>query len=113
MKKATIHIEKDFKLAQTDSRLFSSFLEHLGRAIYTGIYEPDHPSADENGYRMDVLKLIQELNVDYVRYPGGNFLSGYDWKDGIGAKEDRPRRLDHRGVEHMIVVVVIVDLLAQ
>lgn len=94
MKKATLHIEKDFTLAQTDDRLFSSFLEHLGRAIYTGIYEPGHPSADKNGYRIDVMKLIQELKIDHIRYPGGNFLSGYDWKDGIGSKQDRPRRLD-------------------
>lgn len=75
-----------------DNRLFGSFLEHMGRAIYGGIYEPDHPTADENGFRKDVLELVKELNVSVVRYPGGNFLSGYDWKDGIG--ENRPRRLD-------------------
>lgn len=94
MKTANMHIEKDFEIAQTDDRLFSSFLEHLGRAIYSGIYEPDHPEADENGFRMDVLKLVQQLKVDHVRYPGGNFLSGYNWKDGIGPKNERPRRLD-------------------
>lgn len=94
MKNAKLHVEKDFEVARTDGRLFSSFLEHLGRAIYTGIYEPGHPEADEDGFRRDVLKLVQELHVDYVRYPGGNFLSGYDWKDGIGPKENRPRRLD-------------------
>ena len=89
-----MHIEKNFKLAEVDKRIYSSFLEHLGRAIYTGIYEPGHPAADENGFRKDVLELIRELNVSHVRYPGGNFLSGYSWKDGIGPKEDRPRRLD-------------------
>ena len=94
MKQAKMHIEKDFRIAQVDDRLFSSFLEHLGRAIYAGIYEPGHPKADEHGFRMDVIKLIQELGVSYVRYPGGNFLSGHDWKDAIGPKADRPRRLD-------------------
>ena len=94
MKNATLHIEKDFEIAHTDNRLFSSFLEHLGRAVYGGIYEPGHPEADEDGFRKDVLALVRELHVDHVRYPGGNFLSGYDWKDGIGPKEERPRRLD-------------------
>ena len=94
MKQAKMHIEKNFKLAEVDKRIYSSFLEHLGRAIYTGIYEPGHPAADENGFRRDVLELIRELNVSHVRYPGGNFLSGYSWKDGVGPKEDRPRRLD-------------------
>lgn len=94
MKNAKIHIEKDFELAKTDDRLFSSFLEHLGRAIYTGIYEPGHPSADEDGFRKDVIDLVKELNVTAVRYPGGNFVSGYDWKNGIGPKESRPRCLD-------------------
>jgi len=94
MKNAKINIEKDFKLAQVDNRIFSSFLEHLGRAIYTGIYEPGHPTADESGFRSDVIELIKELKITSVRYPGGNFLSGYDWKNGIGRKEDRPRCLD-------------------
>lgn len=94
MNTVKINVEKDYQLAQVDDRIFSSFLEHLGRAIYTGIYEPGHPTADENGFRMDVMKLIQELKVSCVRYPGGNFLSGYNWKDGIGPKKDRPKRLD-------------------
>jgi alpha-N-arabinofuranosidase len=94
MKTARIQIEKDFEISHTDDRLFSSFLEHLGRAVYGGIYEPGHPEADGNGFRMDVVDLIRKLRIDHVRYPGGNFLSGYDWKDGIGPKKDRPRRLD-------------------
>lgn len=89
-----IYIEKNFVIGEPDARLFSSFLEHMGRAIYTGIYEPDHPLADQDGFRTDVLDLIKELNVEAIRYPGGNFLSGYRWEDGIGPKEDRPRRLD-------------------
>ena len=94
MEKVKIYLEKDFTLAEVDDRIYSSFLEHLGRAIYEGIYEPGHPCADENGFRRDVLELIRELRVSHVRYPGGNFVSGYDWKDGIGPKENRPTRLD-------------------
>ncbi|MDD3260498.1 MAG: alpha-N-arabinofuranosidase [Oscillospiraceae bacterium] len=94
MKNAKLHIEKDFRIADVDDRLFSSFLEHLGRAIYGGIYEPGHPEADEQGFRKDVLQLVRELGVSNIRYPGGNFLSGYDWKDGIGPRGDRPRSLD-------------------
>lgn len=80
------------KKNSVDNRLFGSFLEHMGRAIYGGIYEPEHPTADENGFRGDVLELVKELNVSIVRYPGGNFLSGYNWRDGIG--QYRPKRLD-------------------
>lgn len=81
-------------ISPVDPRLFSSFIEHMGRAVYTGIYEPDHPSADGSGFRRDVAELIRPLNVTQIRYPGGNFLSGYDWKDGIGPKERRPRKLE-------------------
>jgi len=94
MKKATYHIEKDFKISEVDRRLFSSFIEHLGRAVYTGIYEKDHQTADEQGFRRDVIELVKELNIALVRYPGGNFVSGYNWTDGIGPVENRPRRLD-------------------
>lgn len=89
-----ITVEKGFTVAKVDERLFSSFVEHLGRAIYSGIYEPTHSTADKNGFRTDVLYLVKELNIPLVRYPGGNFLSGYDWTDGIGKKENRPSRLD-------------------
>ncbi len=75
-------------------RLFGSFVEHLGRCVYTGIYEPSHPSADEHGFRRDVEELVGELGPTLVRYPGGNFVSGYRWEDGIGPREQRPRRLD-------------------
>ena len=81
-------------LAAVDPRVFGSFIEHLGRAVYTGIYEPEHPSADSFGFRTDVEALIRPLHVTQIRYPGGNFLSGYDWKDGIGPKEQRPIRPD-------------------
>ena len=80
------------RFACIDDRLYSSFIEHMGRAVYTGIYEPGHPEADENGFRRDVLVHISALNLSYIRYPGGNFLSGYRWEDGIGPKENRPVR---------------------
>ena len=88
--KTTFH--RDFTIAHTDDRLYGSFIEHLGRAVYTGIYEPDHPLADEDGFRTDVMKLVQELRVPIVRYPGGNFVSGFRWEDSVGPKESRPRR---------------------
>jgi len=88
----TLHPE--LEIGEIDPRLYGSFIEHLGRAVYGGIYEPSNPSADENGFRQDVLKLVKELNVPIVRYPGGNFVSGYDWEDGIGPKHQRPRRLE-------------------
>ncbi len=81
-------------LAVADPRLFGSFVEHLGRGVYGGIYEPSHPTATADGFRGDVLELVRELGVTVVRYPGGNFVSGYDWRDGIGPREQRPRRLD-------------------
>lgn len=93
-KKATAFFHKNFAIGTTDDRLYGSFIEHLGRAVYTGIYEPDHATADENGFRMDVMKLIQELRVPLVRYPGGNFVSGFNWEDSVGPKEQRPRRTE-------------------
>ena len=72
--------------------MYGSFVEHLGRCVYNGIYQQGHPAADENGFRNDVKELIRELGVTAIRYPGGNFVSGYDWKDGIGPKEKRPVR---------------------
>ncbi len=81
-------------IADIDPRLYGSFLEHMGRAVYTGIYQPGHPSADKEGMRKDVLELVRELGVSVVRYPGGNFVSAYNWEDGIGPKQDRPVRLD-------------------
>lgn len=87
-------VEKQFEIAPIDNRLYSSFIEHLGRAVYSGIYEPGHPTADDMGFRKDVIALVQDLDVSLVRYPGGNFLSGYAWTDGIGPRESRPRRLD-------------------
>jgi alpha-N-arabinofuranosidase len=81
-------------VGEVDERLFGSFLEHMGRAIYGGIYEPGHPAADPDGWRHDVADLVRELGVTVVRYPGGNFVSGYDWEDGVGPRDARPTRLD-------------------
>jgi len=92
--KAKIILDKDFRIGEIDPRIYGSFIEHLGRAVYGGIYEPDHPTANKMGFRQDVLKLVKELNVPIVRYPGGNFVSGYNWEDGIGPKEKRPKKLE-------------------
>ncbi|MFF9839616.1 alpha-N-arabinofuranosidase [Streptomyces sp. NPDC013740] len=83
-----------FTVGPVDPRLFGSFVEHLGRCVHTGIHEPGHPAADEDGLRTDVLELVRELGVTVVRYPGGNFVSGYRWEDGTGPVALRPRRLD-------------------
>ena len=77
-----------------DRRLFGGFVEHLGRHVYDGIYEPGHPSADADGFRQDVIELVKELGVTTIRYPGGNFVSGFRWEDSVGPREQRPRRLD-------------------
>lgn len=95
MKQAKCIVDKDYIIGDVDPKLFGSFIEHLGRAVYTGIYEPGHPLADGQGFRKDVLELVRQLDVPIVRYPGGNFVSGYNWTDGIGPKKDRPRRLDY------------------
>ncbi len=87
-------LDRTFIKASVDDRLFGSFIEHLGRAIYGGVYEPGHPSADEDGFRADVLELVRELKVPIVRYPGGNYVSAFDWEDSVGPVEARPRRLD-------------------
>ena len=77
-----------------DRRILGSFLEHLGRAIYTGVYEPGSRLADGKGFRTDVAREIKDLGVPIVRYPGGNFVSGYNWLDGVGPKAQRPVVLD-------------------
>jgi alpha-N-arabinofuranosidase len=92
--KATVTAHARYVVSEIDPRLYGSFIEHLGRAVYTGIYEPGHETANEAGMRRDVIDLVKELNVPIVRYPGGNFVSAYNWEDGIGPKEERPVRLD-------------------
>ena len=78
---------KDYIISKIDKRIYGSFLEHLGRAVYEGVYEPEHPDADENGFRKDVMNLVSDLHMPAVRYPGGNFVSAFNWEDSIGPKE--------------------------
>ena len=94
MKNAKMILDKDFVIGKVDKRLYGSFIEHLGRAVYGGIYEPGHPEADEQGFRKDVIALVKEMGVPLVRYPGGNFVSGFNWEDSVGPRENRPKRLD-------------------
>lgn len=94
MNTTKVIIDKDYNLGQVDKRLYGSFIEHLGRAVYHGIYEPEHPSADEQGFRRDVIDMVKELDVPIIRYPGGNFVSGYNWEDGVGPRSKRPSRLE-------------------
>ena len=91
---ARLAVHPLFAVGEVDRRVFGSFVEHMGRCVYTGVYEPGHPSADAEGFREDVARLVRELGASIVRYPGGNFVSGYDWRDGIGPREQRPQRLD-------------------
>ena len=91
---ASVVLEPSFTVGPVNRRLFGGFVEHMGRCVYTGLYEPGHPLADEDGFRTDVLDLVRELGISVVRYPGGNFVSGYRWEDGVGPAEDRPTRLD-------------------
>jgi alpha-L-arabinofuranosidase len=93
-KSAKITIDPAFTVGPVRRRTFGAFVEHLGRCVYTGIFEPDHPQADADGFRRDVLELTRELGVSTVRYPGGNFVSGYRWEDGTGPSDERPARLD-------------------
>ncbi|NQU45125.1 alpha-N-arabinofuranosidase [bacterium] len=94
MPQATLTLHPDFRIGDVDPRLFGSFLEHLGRAVYGGVYEPGHPQADKRGFRKDVLEMVRELGTPVMRYPGGNFVSGYNWEDGVGDAGARPARLD-------------------
>ncbi|MDO5702809.1 MAG: alpha-N-arabinofuranosidase [Lachnospiraceae bacterium] len=94
MKTAKIILDRDYVIGRIDPRIYGSFIEHLGRAVYGGIYEPGHPESDEQGFRTDVLTLVRDLGVPVVRYPGGNFVSGFNWEDSVGPAADRPKRLD-------------------
>ncbi|MCR5120899.1 MAG: alpha-N-arabinofuranosidase [Ruminococcus sp.] len=92
--KAKLTLDKSKVISQIDDRLYGSFIEHLGRAVYGGIYQPGHKTADDMGFRQDVMELVKKLGVPIVRYPGGNFVSGYNWEDGTGPKEKRPKKLE-------------------
>lgn len=85
-----VHIDPGFGVGEVNRRIFGTFVEHMGRCVYTGIYEPGHPTADEHGFRTDVSALVRELGATAVRYPGGNFVSNYRWEDGVGPLGQRP-----------------------
>jgi len=91
---ARIYVDPAQRIAPLDRKVFGSFIEHLGRSVYEGIYEPGSKLADENGFRKDVLEEIKKMGVPVIRYPGGNFVSGYNWLDGVGPKDKRPVVLD-------------------
>ena len=92
--KAEIIVDKNYIIGEVDRKIYGSFIEHLGRAVYEGIYQPGQKTADEQGFRQDVIDLIRELKVPIVRYPGGNFVSNYHWEDGIGPRELRKKRME-------------------
>jgi len=94
MQPAVVRAYIDEVVSPIDPRIYSGFIEHLGRCIYGGIYEPEHPTADENGFRVDVAEAVRELDVPLIRYPGGNFVSSYVWEEGVGPWADRPVRLE-------------------
>ena len=96
---ARIYVDPAQKIAPLDRKVFGSFIEHLGRSVYGGIYEPGSKLSDANGFRKDVLEEVRKLGVPIIRYPGGNFVSGYNWLDGVGPKDKRPDRAG-QGLEH-------------
>ena len=89
---AFIYLDTNRTIAPISPWIFGGFAEHMGRCIYEGIYDPASPLADECGLRTDVLDALREQQYTIMRYPGGNFLSGYNWLDGVGPKAERPRR---------------------
>jgi len=94
IKKAKMIIDKEYRISRVDNRIYGSFIEHLGRAVYNGIYQPGHPTADSDGFRQDVIDLVKDLKVPVIRYPGGNYVSNFFWEDSVGPVEERPKRLD-------------------
>lgn len=93
-KQAKMIIDKAYKVSQVDKRIYGSFIEHLGRAVYDGLYQPGHVMSDEDGFRKDVMEMVRELDVPIIRYPGGNFVSSFVWEDSVGPVEERPSRLE-------------------
>src|SRR5512137_719289 len=90
METTTITLHTQFQISRVDPRIFGGFLEHMGRAVYEGVYQPECAHADEDGFRADVMGALRRLNMTAMRYPGGNFASGYHWLDGIGPRDKRP-----------------------
>lgn len=92
MEKGKIIVNSAYKKGKIDKRIYGSFVEHMGRVVYSGIYEPENPHADADGFRTDVLEAVKNAGITCIRYPGGNFVSGYHWEDGIGERSLRPKR---------------------
>jgi len=92
--RALIKVDFDRQLGHIDRNIYGNFTEHLGRCIYGGIYEENSPLSDKDGFRKDVLQAAKDMHIPLLRWPGGNFSSGYNWKDGIGPKDARPRKWD-------------------
>jgi alpha-N-arabinofuranosidase len=84
---ATVHLHTEHRVGPVDERIFGGFLEHLGRAVYEGVYDPGNPRSDERGFRTDVLDALRTLRMPTVRYPGGTFVSNYDWRHGVGPRD--------------------------
>jgi alpha-N-arabinofuranosidase len=91
METTTLTVDARFPIGRVDPRLFGGFLEHMGRAVYEGVYDPQSRHADAEGCRSDVLAALRTLDMTVMRYPGGNFVSGYHWRDGVGPRAERPR----------------------
>ena len=94
MQKAKVTVHPDYRIGEIDRRLFGAFLEPIGGWVYGGIWNPNHPLADDYGFRKDILEMTRELGIPAVRMPGGNFTSGWEWKDSIGPREERKKHLD-------------------
>lgn len=93
-RRAKMILHKELQISQIDERIYGSFIEQLGRAVYGGVYQPGHPAADADGFRQDVVRLVKQLNVPIIRYPGGNFVSNFFWEDSVGPVDERPNRLE-------------------
>ena len=104
-KTAKMIIDKDFQISKVDERIYGSFIEHLGRAVYDGLYQPGNPLSDDDGFRKDVIDLVKELDVPIIRYPGGNFVSNFFWEDSVGPVEERPARLTDKVNSNMMMAV--------
>ena len=94
MLKVKMELSKSMKIGEVDKRIYGSFIEHLGRAVYDGLYNPTHSLANKEGFRKDVIDLVKEIDVPIIRYPGGNFVSNFYWEDSVGPQSERPKCLE-------------------
>src|SRR5476651_858504 len=89
-----IKIDIERTIGEVNKNIYGNFVEHLGRCVYGGIYDPGSKLSDANGFRKDVMAAVKELHPTVIRYPGGNFVSNYNWLDGVGPKSERPPRME-------------------